>query len=127
VNHRIAVVAATPREIEPFVHFLKTQAQQQSFQTFQLHSLFIDILYTGIGVMDTMYMLMDYVSHRHPDGWLQAGIGGAYDTQLKMGNVYRIESEFLAGFGAEEQNGIIQNPSNWVGAIKMLHPIRMVN
>jgi len=110
VNHRIAVVAATPGEIEPFVHFLQTKAQQHSFQTYQLHSLLIDILYTGIGVMDTMYKLMDYISHRHPDGWIQVGIGGAYDAMLTIGTVYRIESEILAGFGAEEQNGIIRDP-----------------
>lgn len=109
MNHRISVVAATPREIEPFVHYLQTQAQQHSFQTFQLHSLYIDVLYTGIGIMDTMFTLMDYISHRHPDGWIQVGIGGAYDPALKMGGVYKIESELLVGFGAEEQNGVIRD------------------
>lgn len=110
MNHRIAVVAATPGEIEPFIHFLQTHAEQHSFQTFQLHSLFIDILYTGIGIMDTMYALMDYISHRHPDGWIQVGIGGAFDPSLSMGQVYKIESEMLIGFGAEEQSGIIRDP-----------------
>jgi futalosine hydrolase len=110
MTHRIAVVAATPGEIEPLVHFLQTQAEQQSFQTYQLHSLLIDILYTGIGVMDTMYTLMDYISHRHPDAWIQVGIGGAYDISLTIGTVYKIESELLAGFGAEQQNGVIHDP-----------------
>jgi len=110
VNHRITVVAATPGEIEPFLHFLQNNAQQHSFQTFQLHQLLVDILYTGIGVMETMYSLMDYVSHRHPDGWIQAGIGGAFDPLLSMGQVYTISSEMLVGFGAEEQNGIIRDP-----------------
>ena len=110
MSPRIAVVAATPGEIEPFLHYLQTHAQQHSFQTFQLHNLYFDILYTGIGVMDTMYSLMEYVSHRHPEGWIQAGIGGAFDQTLTMGEVYQIESEILIGFGAEEQNGIIRNP-----------------
>jgi len=110
VNPRIAIVAATPAEIEPFMHFLQTNAQQHAFQTYQIHSLFIDILYTGIGIMETMYALMDYISHRHPDGWIQAGIGGAFDPSLSMGQVYTIASEMLIGFGAEEQNGIIRDP-----------------
>lgn len=110
MNHRISIVAATPGEIEPFLHFLQKNAQQHSFQTFQLHTLLIDILYTGIGIMDTMYTLMDYVSHRHPDGWIQVGIGGALDHSLSMGQVYTISSEILIGFGAEEQNGIIRDP-----------------
>jgi futalosine hydrolase len=110
VNHRITVVVATPGEIEPFLHYLQKNAEQHSFQTFQLHTLLIDILYTGIGIMDTMYTLMDYISHRHPDGWIQAGIGGALDTSLSISQVYSISSETLVGFGAEEQNGIIRDP-----------------
>jgi len=110
VNHRVAVVAATQGEIQPFLHFLQAQAEQHSYQTFQLHGLFIDILYTGIGVMDSMYALMDYISHRHPDGWIQTGIGGAFDPGLKLGEVYSVESEMLIDFGAEEQNGTIRDP-----------------
>jgi len=110
VNPRIALVAATPGEVEPFLHYLQTHAQQHSFQTFQLHNLYFDILYSGIGVMESMYSLMDYISHRHPDGWIQAGIGGAFDQSLSIGDVYQIESELLIGFGAEEQNGIIRDP-----------------
>jgi futalosine hydrolase len=110
VNRRIAVIAATPGEIEPFIHYLQTHAEQHSFQTYQMHTLFIDILYTGIGIMDTMYTLMDYVSHRHPDAWIQVGIGGAFDPSLSVGSVYKMESEMLIGFGAEEQSGVIRDP-----------------
>jgi futalosine hydrolase len=100
-------VAATPKEIEPFFIWLQSNAQQHTFQTFQMHQLFIDLLYTGIGIMETMYSLMDYIQHRHPDGWIQAGIGGAFDSQLRLTEVYRIESEMLVGFGAENPDGEI--------------------
>ena len=65
--------------------------------------------------METMYALMDYISHRHPDGWVLAGIGGAFDPSLTMGQTYTISSEMLIGFGAEEQSGIIRDPfeSGW--------------
>lgn len=107
MNHKIAFVAATDKEIEPLLNYLRAHAEQHSFQTFQLHGLMIDIIYTGIGILKTTYTLMDYLSHRHPDGWIQAGIGGAFDRTLPIGNVYQIQSEMISGFGAEDTDGKI--------------------
>lgn len=107
MNRRITIVAATEKEIGPFLVYLQKNAEQHSFQTYQLHQLFIDILYTGIGVMQSMYALMDYLNHRHPDGWIQAGIGGDFEGKLIMGEVYQVTSEMLVGFGAEDQDGSI--------------------
>ena len=107
MNHKIAFVAATDKEIEPLLNYLRTHAEQHSFQTFQLHGLLIDIIYTGIGILKTTYTLMDYLSHRHPDGWIQVGIGGAFDPALPIGNVYQIQSEMISGFGAEDTDGSI--------------------
>jgi futalosine hydrolase len=107
VNHKIAFVAATDKEIEPLLNYLRSHAEQHSFQTFQLHGLLIDIIYTGIGILKTTYTLMDYLSHRHPDGWIQVGIGGAFDQALPIGSVYQIQSELISGFGAEDTDGSI--------------------
>jgi futalosine hydrolase len=109
VNKRIAIVAATTEELAPLVLFLQKEATQHSFQSYQLHQLQIDLLYSGIGVMQTTYHLMDYLSHRHPDGWIQAGIGGAYDRSLSIGSTYQVISEIMAGFGAQHQDGIIHD------------------
>jgi futalosine hydrolase len=94
-------------EIDPLYSYLKMHAEQQSFQTFHLHGLQIDILISGIGILQTTYSLMDYISHRHPDLWIQAGIGGAFDPSLEQGNVYQVQSEMIIGFGAEDQEGRI--------------------
>ncbi len=110
MNPRITIVSATSREIEPLIHFLEKNATRHSFQTFQYHQLLIDVLYTGIGIMQTTYALMEYVGHRHPDGWIQAGIGGAFDHHLAIGEVYWIESEMLAGFGAQYADGHVADP-----------------
>jgi futalosine hydrolase len=53
---------------------------------------------------------MEYLSHRHPNGWIQAGIGGAFDPSLSIGEVYQIQSEMLSGFGAEDRDGRILDP-----------------
>ena len=65
MNHKIAFVAATDKEIEPLLNYLRSHAEQHSFQTFQLHGLLIDIIYTGIGILKTTYTLMDYPSPLH--------------------------------------------------------------
>jgi futalosine hydrolase len=107
MSKRITFVAATEKEIGPLLHYLKMHAEQQSFQTYLLHGLQVDILISGIGVLQTTYSLMDYISHRHPDLWIQAGIGGAFDPSLETGKVYQINSEILVGFGAEDPEGKI--------------------
>ncbi|HEY3387357.1 MAG TPA: futalosine hydrolase [Saprospiraceae bacterium] len=109
MSRRITYVSATENEIEPLIRFLKTHAEQQSFQTYMLHGLQIDILISGIGILQTAYSLMDYISHRHPDLWIQVGIGGAFDPSLEIGKVYEVTSEMLTGFGAEDQDGRIMD------------------
>ncbi|MGB4847293.1 MAG: hypothetical protein WBP41_05205 [Saprospiraceae bacterium] len=110
MSRHIAIVSATTKEIQPFLDYLKVEASQHEFQTYKLHSLTIDIIYSGIGILQTAYTLMDYLSHRHPDAWIQAGIGGAFDPSLKIADVYQIESEVLVEFGAEDGDGRIMDP-----------------
>lgn len=110
MNRRIAIVSATEKEIAPLLNHLRTHAEEHSFQTFQYHGLLIDILYSGIGIMQTALTLMEYISHRHPNGWIQMGIGGAFDPSLRIGEVYQIQSEMLTGFGAEDRDGRIMDP-----------------
>lgn len=110
MTRKIAIVAATQREVQPFLDYLLKNAEQHSFQTFQVHQVQIDLLYSGIGLLQTTYTLMEYLGHRHPDGWIQAGIGGAFDLNLQIGDVYAIESEILCGFGAENKEGRIMDP-----------------
>ena len=107
MTKRIAIVAATGKEAQPLLDFLKVEATQQAFQSFKLHSLTIDIIFSGIGILQTTYALMDYLSHHHPDAWIQVGIGGAFDPSLSIGDVYLIESEVLVEFGAEDRDGRI--------------------
>ena len=102
MNRKITIVSSTEKEIDPLVSYLRKHAEQHSFQTYSLHGLLIDILYSGIGILHTTYTLMDYLSHRHPDGWIQAGIGGAFDPVLGIGDVYQVGQEMISGFGAED-------------------------
>jgi len=106
---RIAIVAATEPEIRPLAAWLNAHATHHEFQSWFLHGLQIDLLYTGVGPMLSMYGLMDYISHRHPEGWIQAGIGGAFDPSLETGKTYRITEEVMPTFGAEDRDGSYLN------------------
>lgn len=102
---RIAIVAATEPEIRPLADWLGAHATHHEFQSWFLHGLQVDLLYTGVGPMLSMYELMDYLSHRHPEGWIQAGIGGAFEPYLEIGKTYRITDEIMPTFGAEDRDG----------------------
>ena len=102
---RIAIVSATEHEIRPLSDWLQAHADQREFQSYHTHGLQIDLLLTGIGPMFSMYALMDYVAHRHPDGWLLAGTGGAYDRMLSIGATYQVTEEAIPTFGAEDRDG----------------------
>ena len=110
MSYRLAFVSATQKEIEPLVNYLRRYAEQHTFQTFHLHGMEIDIIYSGIGILQTTYNLMDYLSHHHPGLWLQAGIGGAFDQSLDIGSVYQVKNEMISGFGAEDKEGRIMDP-----------------
>lgn len=110
MSRRVTFVSATENELEPLVKYLHQHAEEINFQSYLLHGLQIDILITGIGIMQTTYSLMDYLSHRHPDLWIQAGIGGAFDLSLLIGKTYQITSEMIVGFGAEDGDGHIISP-----------------
>jgi futalosine hydrolase len=126
VKKKITIVAATQGEIIPLLeHFEKTFIKNHDFRYtsndsqltihnsrfthFQSDDLDVDILITGIGILHSTYSLMNYLADHHPDAWIQIGIGGAYDKNLQIGEVYLIESEVLVDFGAQDSNGRIIN------------------
>lgn len=110
MSKRLAIVAATEQEILPLNEFLKTSGSSISLNSYKVKELIIDIVYTGIGTLQTTYNLMNYLNKHQPDGWIQVGIGGALDLSLNIGDVFLIQSEMISGEGAEDQEGNLLNP-----------------
>ena len=104
VNH-IAIVAATAMEIQPLLSYLEDNAVKLRPNVFRWNDQEIEILLTGIGILNSTYSMMDYLSKDAPVAWYQLGIGGALDVSLEIGGVYVIKSELLYGFGAEDTDG----------------------
>jgi futalosine hydrolase len=97
-NERITVVAATQLELIPL--FEKLHPVKSDF-----HGLFITdslhILITGMGMLNTAAHLTLYASKYERDFFIDAGICGAFNTDLKIGDVVQVVSETYGDFGVE--------------------------
>jgi futalosine hydrolase len=107
---KLTIASATKMEVGPIKDYLHENGLILSENKFSLRDLQIEILYTGIGTMNTTYTLMDYLSHGKPDGWIQMGIGGSLDRSVNIGEVFQIESEMVHGEGAQEKDGNLLDP-----------------
>jgi futalosine hydrolase len=81
------IVAATAIEIAPLIKQLPTS---------KLGKLQIDVLITGIGLMSTTYALQKQIGIKRPDLVIQAGVGGCFDTKIKLGSVMAIQQDCVA-------------------------------
>ena len=113
----ITLVAATPQEIISCKRYLELHPSTHS-GSFLTEDYKVDVLITGIGILNTTFTLMDYLSRKSPDLWIQVGVGGALDRNMAIGDVFLIESEYLFGFGAQDKDGTILNPFElgWISA-----------
>ena len=59
---------------------------------------------TGVGVISTVYHLMEMLSKEKFDFMIQVGIAGSFDQQLPLGNAVNIEKESIAEMGVVENN-----------------------
>lgn len=101
----LLLVAATPFEVQGYIdyldqHFIKTQA-------FRYHKgeIQVAVLITGVGLPLMAYALGSVL---HTSEWslaINAGVAGALDSTLKIGDVVQLTSERFADLGVEEADG----------------------
>ena len=84
---RLLIVAATGKEIEPFVN---------SFPA-------ADILITGVGVPATIYSLQKKIHQYQFDHIIQAGIAGCFVGDFLPGQVVFVNQDRFADLGMEEE------------------------
>lgn len=103
---RILLTAATTFEIAPTVNWLRSQAERTEANILFFDKTEIEVLFTGVGLTATSFAL----GHRFGSGDLpqlavQAGVGGAIDRSLELGEVVRISTETFGDLGAEDAKG----------------------
>jgi futalosine hydrolase len=100
---RILLVAATFFEIQPFLSKLDNHGiENDHIHQYQLKNTFIDVLISGIGMVQTAFYLGKHLSGNKYDLAINAGIGGSYSEELKIGEVVHVTEECLTELGAEE-------------------------
>lgn len=90
---KVLITAATSMELAS----LKQQIPQHS-------KLSIQYAVTGIGVVSTVYHLMELLNKEQFELMLQVGIAGSFNNDLSLGTAVNIEKEVIAEMGVQENN-----------------------
>jgi len=84
---QILLTAATENELELFINMRSN----------------VDILITGVGIPASMYHLQKRLQQQEYDFVIQAGIAGAFSTELHLGETVLIKQDTFGDLGAEEK------------------------
>jgi futalosine hydrolase len=102
---KILIVAATPFEIEPLEKHLGNHFVRHSESTYQHGPLQVRILITGVGLTATAFSLGYTLASTPFDLAINAGICGALNPTLTIGQVVHVTAEHFADLGAEAADG----------------------
>ena len=80
------LIAATAKEITPFLAFYKKQETNLS----------IDILITGVGLTTTAYHLTKQLQIKKYDLVIQAGVAGCFNPKIALGTVMAVKKDTIA-------------------------------
>ena len=97
--HHVILVAATEFEMLPFLNYCKKNLGVYEDHIFTTGENYIHILITGVGITNTTYYLTRYLTQwsgliaEKPSLVVQAGIAGAFDQTLSLGEGVEVSSE----------------------------------
>lgn len=102
---QILLIAATPYEIAPTVAWLKEGFTAGPSGLFTKGDLQVLPLVSGVGMVATSWSLGSILYRNRPDLVLHAGIAGALDLNLQIGDVVFVGTERFGDLGVEEADG----------------------
>jgi len=101
----ILIVAATSFEIAPLIQYLTQNWKKENDDQFSKNDLVIQLLVTGVGQSLTTYHLTKILQKEQFQLIINAGIAGAINTDLTIGDVLHVISDRFADLGVEEADG----------------------
>ncbi|RME04147.1 MAG: futalosine hydrolase [Bacteroidetes bacterium] len=101
---KVLIVSATPFELAPLMKLLESQGVPRE-QSIFYGLLEIQTLITGVGSTATAFALGHTFAKQKFDLAIQAGIGGAFDPEVRLGTVFNVVSEQFGDLGVEEADG----------------------
>ena len=102
---KILIVAATILEIQPFYEQIKADFEQVENEVFERDNLQVRILVTGVGMLLTGVHLIRFLAQENVDWVINAGIAGAFNEDLDIGEVVELGEEQFGDLGAQERDG----------------------
>ncbi|MCB0632158.1 MAG: futalosine hydrolase [Saprospiraceae bacterium] len=102
---QLLIASATGFEIAPLEEWLQIHAIRTDNYRYQLGSARIDLLITGVGIPLSAYSFGKLFARQSYDLCIQAGIAGAFDRSLEIGDVLQVTSESFGDLGIEEADG----------------------
>lgn len=101
----ILLVSATEKEIAPLIGELEDKWERKAPRVYEQDKLLVQLLISGVGVTATAFAMGYYLGRAQPDLLINAGVAGALDRELELGQVVQVVSERFADLGAEESDG----------------------
>ncbi|MCB9265354.1 MAG: futalosine hydrolase [Lewinellaceae bacterium] len=101
----ILVVAATPFEIQPLLEYLDKKFVGSGHFTYQKGGVEVAVLITGVGLPLMSYAMGKVLGSKETSLAINAGIAGALDPEMQIGDVVQIASERFADLGVQEADG----------------------
>lgn len=106
---KILIVAATRQEIEPFLNAFDIDVRGEIgfFPSRSHHGL--AVLITGVGMVNTAHFIGRYFLSAF-NFTINVGICGAFNKNIKLGEVVNVVEDCLSEMGAEDGNDFIKYP-----------------
>lgn len=102
---KVLLAAATPFEILPLEQHLRAAFVPHGQAQFQQGRLNVTLLVTGVGLTATAFAIGQALAMHKYDLAINAGICGALDHNLAIGDVVHVVSEEFGDVGAEDSDG----------------------
>jgi futalosine hydrolase len=102
---KLLIVSATMFEVAPLKEYLQENFVEAAYGGFVRGELEVLLLCTGVGLPLTSFVLGKLISDIPFDLAVNAGVCGAFDRNLMIGDVVEVTSEEFGDLGVEEADG----------------------
>lgn len=108
---KILIVCATKFELSNLTESLILKSTNHTdFKSYSYKELKIDILITGVGTINTSYLMGRILSQNDYDFAINTGICGSYNRTYQLGECVVVKSECFPEIGVEDGNKFIPLP-----------------
>jgi futalosine hydrolase len=111
---KFLIVSATKFEIQPLIDRFKIMVDKEEGLFSCSTQPDVSVLLTGVGMVNTAYYMGKY-SESEFDFTINAGVCGALNNSLQLGEVVNVTSDTISELGAEDDETFIKYPDLKLG------------